>query len=112
VPNKKTHVQTNTTKDSVKEVALQALTFNQLWAAYPKIVFFNGYWHRDSDGPNVTTGNHIDLWNGSPLTMAGITDTLATVGRFVFGQHSFLAGTDFGYSDLHNSSSILFWEVK
>ncbi|WP_233806790.1 T6SS effector amidase Tae4 family protein [Paraburkholderia sp. HP33-1] len=193
MPNKRTHVHTNPTQGSVKKVALQALTFDQLWSAYPKsdpcsgpyrdqcaarigealrgcgieglsfkgarchvdhpkhmlraaevadwlhkipfagcpaarslsaktwdtdihgttgIIFFNGYWHRDSDGPGVTAGNHIDLWNGNRLTMSGVADTLATVGRFVFGRQSFLAGTDYGYSDLHNSSSILSWEVK
>jgi hypothetical protein len=76
------------------------------------IVFFDGYWHRDSDGPEVTTGNHIDLWNGSRLTMARVADTLATIGRFVFGRQSLGAGTDLGYSDLHGSNRILFWEVK
>jgi Type VI secretion system (T6SS), amidase effector protein 4 len=76
------------------------------------IVFFDGYWHRDSDGPNITTGNHIDLWNGSRLTMAGVTGTLATIGRFVLGRRSIGAGTALGYSDLHNSNKILFWEVK
>lgn len=35
MPNKKTHVQTNTTQGSVKEVHLKALTFQELWAAYP-----------------------------------------------------------------------------
>lgn len=193
MPNKKTLVRTNSTPGSTKEVVLTALTFQQLWDAYPKfdpcsgqykdqcaarmgealrvcgieglsfkgarcnvdhprhmlraaeladwlhmrpfagcpvatslnpktwdtdisgatgVIFFSGYWHRDSDGPNVTTGNHIDLWNGRRLTMTGFTDTVATIGRFVFGRQSVLAGTDYGYSDLHNSNQILFWAVK
>jgi hypothetical protein len=76
------------------------------------IIFFSGYWHRHSDGPNVATGNHIDLWNGNRLTMSGVNDTLATIGRFMFGRQSIAADTDFGYSDLHNANEILFWEVK
>jgi hypothetical protein len=193
MPNKKTVVRTNPTQGSIKEVTLTALTFAQLWDAYPKfdpcsghykdqcaarlgeslrgcgieglsfkgarctvdhpghmlraaevsdwlhrrpfagcpapsslnaktwdkdisgstgIIFFSGYWHRDSDGPNVTTGNHIDLWNGQRLTMTGFSDTAATIGRFMLGRQSMFAGTDFGYSDLHNSDRILFWEVK
>ena len=35
MPNKKTHVDTNTTQGSIKEVYLKALTFQELWAAYP-----------------------------------------------------------------------------
>ncbi|WP_233872428.1 T6SS effector amidase Tae4 family protein [Paraburkholderia adhaesiva] len=35
MPNKKTHVQTNSTKGSIKEVILKAVTFAELWAAYP-----------------------------------------------------------------------------
>jgi hypothetical protein len=192
MPNKKTHVKTNSTPGSIKEVPLQAISFQELWGAYPHsdpcsgpyrdqcaarigeslkgcgieglsfkgarchadhpghmlraaevaewlhkrpfagcpaptsltaktwdkdiagstgIIFFDGYWHRDSDGPNVTTGNHIDLWNGSRLTMSGVFDTLATLGRMM-GRQSFLPGTDFGYSDLHNSNRILFWNIK
>jgi hypothetical protein len=44
--------------------------------------------------------------------MAGFTDTVATIGRFIFGRQSLLAGTDYGYSDLHNSNKILFWAIK
>ena len=35
MPNKKTHVRTNSTPGSIKEVHLTALTFQQLWDAYP-----------------------------------------------------------------------------
>lgn len=44
--------------------------------------------------------------------MSGVNDTLATIGRFMFGRQSIAADTDFGYSDLHNANEILFWEVK
>ncbi|WP_084162813.1 T6SS effector amidase Tae4 family protein [Paraburkholderia bannensis] len=193
MPNKKTVIQTNSTRNSVVTVTLEALTFEQLWAAYPAldpcsgpyrdqcaarigemfrlcgiegksfsgarchadhpghmlraaevaawlqrrpfagcpsaasvrprtwekdirgktgIIFFSGYWHRDSDGPNVTTGNHIDLWNGNRLTMSGFPGTLATIGRFIFERQSVASGTAFGYSDLHNADQILFWEIS
>jgi len=191
--HKKTVVQTNSKQNSIMEVPLKPLTFDEIWDAYPKfdpcsggytdqcaarigeslrgcgveglsfkgarchvdhpghmlraaevaewlhrrpfagcpealsvkpktwekeihgktgIIFFDGYWHRKTDGQNVTTGNHIDLWNGSRLTMAGVGDTFATIGRFVFGRQSVAPGSDYGYSDLHNSTKILFWEIK
>jgi hypothetical protein len=93
-------------------IALTPKTWDSDIRGKTGIIFFDGYWHRDSDGPNVTTGNHIDLWNGSRLTMAGLQDTAATIGRFVFRRQALFAGTDFGYSDLHNSNRTLFWEVK
>ncbi|PCE23449.1 hypothetical protein BWP39_27610 [Paraburkholderia acidicola] len=35
MPNKKTIVRTNSTPNSIKEVSLKAVTFAELWAAYP-----------------------------------------------------------------------------
>jgi hypothetical protein len=35
MPNKSTLVRTNSTPNSVKEVLLNAVTFEELWAAYP-----------------------------------------------------------------------------
>ncbi|CAB3804683.1 hypothetical protein LMG28614_06056 [Paraburkholderia ultramafica] len=35
MPNKKTIVRTNSTPNSIKEVHLKAVTFAELWAAYP-----------------------------------------------------------------------------
>ncbi len=36
MPNKKTVVRTNSTPNSVKDVQLKAVTFAELWAAYPE----------------------------------------------------------------------------
>ncbi|WP_321815219.1 MULTISPECIES: hypothetical protein [unclassified Paraburkholderia] len=58
---------------------------------------------------------HIDLWNGSRLTISSAPDALATIGRF-FGKASFRQGATFAprvsWSDLAGSKSILFWEIK
>lgn len=75
------------------------------------IVYFANYWKRKTDAEGRTSGDHIDLWNGSRLTASGLVGTLVTAGRYL-GVSSFLAGSDIGYSDLGKSSQILFWEVK
>ncbi|MGF6568593.1 hypothetical protein ABH945_000669 [Paraburkholderia sp. GAS333] len=205
MPNKKTHVQTNTTQGSVKEVPLNVLTFQELWNNYPSgdpydnpaytdqcairmsvtfhrvgiemksfssklvhplsgqpsigriildgkttatradelgewlqlgpfaglpkaenvtgldweskvkgrtgIIQFSRYWTRDGESTADASGGHIDLWNGSRLTISGPIDSVATIGRR-FGMNSLFAGTSFGFSDLRNSKQILFWEIK
>ena len=75
------------------------------------IVMFHAYWTRDGESAANASGGHIDLWNGSRLTISGFWDGFATVGRYL-GQQSFFPGTRYGYSDLRNSKIILFWEVK
>ncbi len=35
MPNRKTVVTTNSTPDSIKEVQLKSVTFQELWANYP-----------------------------------------------------------------------------
>jgi hypothetical protein len=205
MPNKKTHVQTNTTQGSIKEVPLNALTFQELWSNYPSgdpydnsaykdqcairmsvtfhragvemksfssklvrplsgqpsigriildgkitatradelgewlqlgpiaglpkaeditgsdweskvkgrsgIIQFSRYWTRDGESTADASGGHIDLWNGSRLTISGPVDSVATIGRR-FGMNSLFAGTSIGFSDLRNSKRILFWEIK
>lgn len=69
------------------------------------IVSFANYWQRDNEAGR--SGGHIDLWNGSRLTNNGILGTVQTFARFTLGRDS---GP--GYSDLGNSTEILFWEVK
>lgn len=75
------------------------------------IVYFADYWMRANDMKDRPTGDHIDLWNGSRLTASGLLGTLTTAARYL-GRRSFLPGTDWGYSDLGTSKTILFWEVK
>lgn len=205
MPNKKTHVQTNTTQGSIKEVPLKALKFGELWDNYPSgdpygnpaykdqcairmsvtfhrvgiemksfssrlvhplsgqaaigrimldgkitatradelgewlqlrpfaglpnaeditgsdwiskvkgrtgIIQFSRYWARDGESAANASGGHIDLWNGSRLTISGPIDSIATIGR-MFGMNSLFSGYSFGFSDLHNSKQILFWEIK
>jgi hypothetical protein len=205
MPNRKTIVRTNSTPNSIKEVQLKVLTFQELWSAYPPgnpydnpaykdqcairmsvtfhrvgiemksfssklvrplsgqptigriildgkptatradelgewlklrpfaglpnaeditgpdweskvkgragIIQFSRYWTRDGESAADASGGHIDLWNGSRLTISGPVDSVATVGR-MFGMNSLFAGTSFGFSDLRNSKEILFWEIK
>ncbi len=37
MPNKRTIVRTKSTPDSIKEVSLKAVTFAELWTAYPQV---------------------------------------------------------------------------
>ncbi|PCE24090.1 hypothetical protein BWP39_30875 [Paraburkholderia acidicola] len=197
MPNKRTVVRTNSTLNSVKEVPLKVLTFNELWSAYPDkkdpfvdpqtgkvpayadnqcairlsimlhnvgvemksfrgegqiridgkraalrarelqawlklrplaglpapveitgpdwqskingrtgIVFFSGYWARDTDSRGQTTGDHIDLWNRDTLTSPGAQGWVNSFVRFRVGLSSAW------YSDLGKSKQILFWEIK
>jgi hypothetical protein len=57
------------------------------------------------------SGGHIDLWNGTRLTISGPIGSIATIGRR-FGFNSFASVTPFGFSDLRQSKEILFWEIK
>ncbi|APA89874.1 type VI secretion system amidase effector protein Tae4 (plasmid) [Paraburkholderia sprentiae WSM5005] len=75
------------------------------------IIQFSRYWTRDGESTANASGGHIDLWNGSRLTISGPVDSIATIGR-MFGMNSLFAGYPFGFSDLRNSKQILFWEIK
>jgi hypothetical protein len=75
------------------------------------IVQFSRYWRREGEEANAASGGHIDLWNGSRLTISGPTNSLATIGR-LFGMNSAFAEYSFGFSDLRNSKQILFWEIR
>jgi hypothetical protein len=85
------------------------------WATKVKgrtgIIQFSRYWTRDGESAANASGGHIDLWNGSRLTVSGPIDSIATVGRML-GVNSFFPGTSFGFSDLRNSRQILFWEIR
>jgi hypothetical protein len=70
------------------------------------IVFFSGYWARDSDSSGQTSGDHIDLWNKDTLTSPGAAGRVTSFFRFRLGMSSAW------YSDLGKSKQILFWEVK
>lgn len=75
------------------------------------IIEFSRYWTRPGEDKSTASGGHIDLWNGSRLTISSTPDAIATLSR-LFGYQSFLPGTDVGWSDLRNSKRILFWEIK
>jgi hypothetical protein len=85
------------------------------WATKVKgrtgIIQFSRYWTRDGESTADASGGHIDLWNGSRLTISGPIDSIAIVGR-MFGVNSVFPGTSFGFSDLRNSKKIRFWEIK
>ncbi|KVT77954.1 type VI secretion system amidase effector protein Tae4 [Burkholderia ubonensis] len=75
------------------------------------IIQFSRYWTRSGESTGNASGGHIDLWNGSRLTVSSAPDAVATYSR-VLGLHSLFPGTSFGWSDLRNSKQILFWEIK
>jgi hypothetical protein len=209
MPNKRTIVRTNSTPNSIKEVVLRAVTFEELWDAYPSgnpydnpayknqcairmsvmlhrvgiemksfsdklvkplsgqpsigriilngkaaatrademgqwlklqpfaglprpenitgpdweskvkgrtgIIQFSRYWTREGESAGNASGGHIDLWNGSRLTISSAPNSFSTIGRRL-GLTSFRQGTstlgDISWSDLAGSKSILFWEIK
>lgn len=73
------------------------------------IIFFANYWKRSGETTRPT-GDHIDLWNKTKLTFNGAN----FVRRFGLTSIQWLPGplAEFNFSDLGNSSEILFWEVK
>lgn len=79
------------------------------------IVYFENYWTRPGESPARASGSHIDLWNGSRLTISGFVDGFATLGRYA-GIDSVRQGAtvlpDWSYSDLGKATTILFWDVK
>ncbi|WGS48605.1 type VI secretion system amidase effector protein Tae4 [Paraburkholderia sp. D15] len=75
------------------------------------ILLFSHYWRREGEDAGSASGGHIDLWNGSRLTISGPIGSIATIGR-MFGMNSFFAGYSFGFSDLRNARQILFWEIR
>lgn len=207
MPNKKTTIRTNTTPDSIKEISLKTVTFQELWDAYPLgdpyddpdgqyenqcairlsvtlhrvgiemksfsekivkpaqqnvplgrllvdgkptatradelaqwlklrpfatlppaqdvtgpewedkvrgrtgIIAFSKYWRREGEALHDASGGHIDLWNGSRLTVSSAHNAISTYGRMV-GVDAFLPNTRVGWSDVGRSKQILFWEIK
>jgi len=74
------------------------------------IIMFDSYWSRD--GQAGADGGHIDLWNGSRLTINSAQGLIAVIGRRIGIRSARLPGTNIGYSDLSKAKSILFWEIK
>lgn len=70
------------------------------------IVYFSGYWARDTDRHGQTTGDHIDLWNKDTLTSPGLEGRAISFLRFRVGV------SRAWYSDLAKSKQIVFWEIK
>jgi hypothetical protein len=70
------------------------------------IVYFSGYWARDTDSHGQTTGDHIDLWNKDTLSSPGLAGRVTSFFRFRMGL------SRAWYSDLGKSKEILFWEIK
>jgi hypothetical protein len=73
------------------------------------IIYFANYWMREGE-TKKPTGDHIDLWNKSTLT----TNPANLVRRFGIRSIHWLPGpfAEYNFSDLGNSTEILFWEVK
>lgn len=73
------------------------------------IVYFENYWRRSGE-TTTATGDHVDLWNGSRLT----ANAPNLVRRLGITSIQWLPGplASYNFSDLGNSTTILFWEVK
>lgn len=76
------------------------------------IIMFHAYWTRDGESAASASGGHIDLWNGSRITVSGAEGLVSMVGRRMGIASMHLPFSNYGYSDLSKSKTILFWEVK
>jgi type VI secretion system (T6SS) effector Tae4 (amidase) len=76
------------------------------------IIQFSRYWARDGESEANASGGHIDLWNGSRLTISSAHGLLDVIGRRFGMESAHIPGTNIGYSDLRRSKSIIFWEIK
>lgn len=73
------------------------------------IIYFENYWHRPGE-TTTASGDHIDLWNGSSLTPNAVN----YLRRLGLNSVQWLPSlfSSFNFSDLGNSTKILFWEIK
>lgn len=73
------------------------------------IIYFENYWKRAGE-TSTATGDHIDLWNKSRLT----PNAANNMRRLGMSSIQWLPGpfAPFNFSDLGNSTKILFWDVK
>lgn len=74
------------------------------------IVSLSGYWRRDGESAGNARGGHIDVWNGTRLTISGPLNAIATFGRML-EFNSFAADCGFGFSDLEQSRKTRFREI-
>ncbi|MDP9648415.1 T6SS effector amidase Tae4 family protein [Paraburkholderia strydomiana] len=77
------------------------------------VIFFGSYWRRNLKDKDPT-GDHIDLWNVDSLTPSSETTLRFTFGiNKVWNPLSVLGvGPENLYSNLADSKTILFWEIK
>jgi hypothetical protein len=75
------------------------------------IIAFRNYWAR-SLSEKDPSGGHIDLWNGSRLTISSGESLLGVIGRRIGIRSAHIPGTTYGFSDLGRATEILFWEIK
>jgi hypothetical protein len=76
------------------------------------MIMFDGYWVREGESATNASGGHIDLWNGSRLTINSAEGLFSAIGRGMGIASAHIPGTRYGYSDLSKSKQILFWEVR
>lgn len=76
------------------------------------IIMFDGYWTRGNESVANASGGHIDLWNGSRMTVSTAFGLFSVLGRMAGFQSAGIPDTQLYYSDLGNSKTILFWGVK
>jgi len=86
-------------------------TYEEAVKGKTDIIFFQDYWHRDSDAKDVRTGDHIDLWNTN--TLGSMTGFGGRTFRTWFGRN-FPTFTEraLSASDLTKSKVVIFWEIK
>jgi hypothetical protein len=77
------------------------------------IVYFRHYWANPGDAPNNPTGDHIDLWGGSHLTLSWGEAGGANFLRWLGVNEAHVPGRpNLGFSDVRKSKQIVFWPVN
>lgn len=83
-------------------------SFEKAIAGRTGIIFFKDYWRRRGEHRGPGSGDHIDLWNRDTMTSRFVSFLRFTLGlgsvRNYFGDGNW-------FSDLHQSSQVLFWHI-
>lgn len=82
-------------------VEIEAMSFKAKIAGKKGIIYFEDYWLRPEDRPERSTGDHIDLWNGSRLT------DVSSWFRVQLG-----ISYEGVWSDFEKAKKIIFWRVE
>lgn len=107
MPNKKTVVRTNSTPNSIKEVPLKAVTFQELWDAYPSGNPYNNPEYGNQCAIRMSVMFHrvgVEMKSFSQKLVRPLSGS-ECAGARVFGSHAAENGVQGGRGDRLNESA-------